>query len=166
MGQIYSLFETKKKRGVNIFDLYEGKDLVITVKRQVDSSGKEKMVYQIQDDEKVRPLADSEEKMEEWVNDPMKWDDVYSVKDYDYLSLIVMGEWPVWNKDMNKWIAKSEADKIATEAKQQEISENLKPESKDFSTFTVDSGFTKTEIEVDAREKSMFDKTDDSDLPF
>lgn len=142
--KMVSLFEAKKRRGVNIFDLYEGKDLIITVKKQVDSAGKEKLVYQIQDDENISPLSESEEQMEKWVNDPMRWDDVYSVKDYDYLSLIVQGEKPVWNKDLNKWISKTDSDKIEAEAKIQEIQENLKPESRDFSSFVVDTGTTKT----------------------
>ena len=163
--KIYALFEAKKRRGVEIFDLYKGKDLVITVNKQVDSSGKEKMVYQIQDDEVIKPLSESEEQMEAWVNDPMQWEDVYSVKDYDYLSLIVQGEWPVWNKDMNKWIAKSEADSIETEAREQEIQENLKPESKDFSSFTVDTGKTKTEKVVSSRSSKNNDDEED-DLPF
>lgn len=142
--KMVSLFDAKNRRGVNIFDLYEGKDLIITVKKQVDSAGKERLVYQIQDDENISPLSESEEQMEKWVNDPMHWDDVYSVKDYDYLSLIVQGEKPVWNKDLNKWISKTDSDKIEAEAKIQEIQENLKPESRDFSSFAVDTGTTKT----------------------
>lgn len=143
--KIYALFETKKRRGVEIFDLYKGKDLVITVKKQVDSAGKEKLVYQIQDDELVKPLAETEEQMEQWVNDPMKWDDVYSIKDYEYMSLIIQGEWPVWSKDMNKWIAKSVADKIEAEAEKEEIEENLRPASQDFSSFTVETGKTESD---------------------
>jgi len=136
--KIYNLFITKQKRGVNIFDLYDGKDLVITVKRQIDSAGKEKLVYQIQDDEEKRPLADTEEQMEAWVNDPMKWDDVYSVKSYDFLSIVVGGDWPVWNKELGKFIPKSEADKIEAEAQAQADRENAEGSSNDFSTFTVD----------------------------
>jgi hypothetical protein len=156
--KIYSLFETKKRRGVEIFDLYNGKDLVITVKKQVDASGNEKMVYLIQDDEKTRPLAETNEQMEAWVNDPMTWEDVYTIKDYDYLDLVVKGEYPVWSKSLGKWIAKSDADKIKEESKRQEVVDNLKPKSKDFSEFTVDSGYTKTEMEIQ--------KDDEIDLPF
>lgn len=154
--KMVSLFEAKKRRGVNIFDLYEGKDLIITVKKQVDSAGKEKLVYQIQDDENISPLSESEEQMEKWVNDPMHWDDVYSVKDYDYLSLIVQGEKPVWNKDLNKWISKTDADKIEAEAKIQEIQENLKPESRDFSSFAVDTGTTKTAKAIEEDDDIFF----------
>lgn len=157
--KIYALFETKKRRGVEIFDLYNGKDLVITVNKQIDSNGKEKMVYQIQDDEQIKPLSQSEEQMEKWVGDQMRWEDVYSVKDYDYLSLIVQGEWPVWNKELNKWIAKSEADKIEKEAKEQEIQENLKPQSKDFSSFMVETVNDTKETE------KKEDSNDDDGLP-
>lgn len=166
--KIYSLFETKKRRGVEIFDLYNGKDLVITVNRQVDSSGKEKMVYQIQDDENIKPLSESEEQMKKWVDDPMTWEDVYSVKDYDYLSLILLGEWPVWSKDLNKWIAKSESEKIEKEAKEMEIQENLKPMSNDFSSFTVDIKDEKTDnnTKIDESNNEQNYEGDDDDLPF
>ena len=146
--KIYALFDAKKKRGVNIFDLYEGKDLIVTVKKQADSSGKEKMVYLISDDEEKRPLADTEEQMEAWVNDPMTWEDVYSIKDYDYMSIVVNGEYPVFNKSLNKWVSKSQNDKIEAEYKEQEIKENMRATTTDFSSFTVDTGYTQTEQEV------------------
>lgn len=135
--KIYALFDTKQRRGVNIFDLYQGKDLVITVNKKVNK-GKETMVYQIQDDEQIKPLAPTEEQMEAWVNDPMSWEDVYSVKPYDYLALIVQGEVPVWDKENNKWVSQTESNAVQAEAEQKQIEENLKPETRDYSDFTVD----------------------------
>lgn len=135
--KIYALFNTKQKRGVNIFDLYEGKDLIITVTKQTDSAGKEKLVYQIQDDEEKKPLSPDETTMEKWVYDPMKWDDVYSVKDYEYLSIVVAGDYPVWNKELGKWIGRKDAEAIENEAKVQEEIENAQEKTNDFSSFTV-----------------------------
>lgn len=165
--EMYALFQSRQKRGTNIFDLYNGKDLIVKVSRQVDSNGKESMVYHIQDDDRLTPLSDSEETMEKWVNDPMGWEDVYSIKDYDYMALVVQGEYPVWSKNLNRWIAKSDAQNIANEAKVQEIQENLMPQTQDFSSFTINTGTTKTEqaIEATPKQTSMFDSADD-DLPF
>ena len=149
--KIVSLIETKQRRGVEILDLYKGKDLVITVKRQPDSSGKEKMVYQIQDDETTRPLADTEEQMEMWVNDPMKWEDVYTIKDYDYLSLVVEGEYPIWSKEENKWVAKGELNKSKEIESESEETED---DSTDYSSFDNNTS---------GNESSS---GDDDDLPF
>lgn len=152
--EMYALFQTKQKRGINIFDLYNGKDLIVTVTRQKDNAGKESLVYHIQDDEVTSPLKKDvngnadEATMEKWVNDPITWEDVYSIKDYDYMALVVQGEYPVWSKNLNKWIAKSDADKIAEEAKVQEIQENLTPQTKDFSEYTITSGNTRTENRI------------------
>ena len=107
------------------------------------------MVYQIQDDETTRPLAETEEQMEMWVNDPMKWEDVYTIKDYDYLSLVVQGEYPVWSKEENKWVAKSELNKPEETEK-----EETEDDSMDYSSF--DNNTSGNESSSD----------DDDDLPF
>lgn len=100
----------------NIFDLQEGKDLIITIQR--DSVGK--TVMQITDDDEKSPLASTIEQMEAWVNDPKKWTDVYSEKSYEYLSIIVEGGIPYYNKDTQSWMDKSAmkemADKSVEEA--------------------------------------------------
>lgn len=150
--KIYALFETKKKRGVEIFDLYNGKDLVITVTRQMQGS-KEKLVYQVQDDENVKPLSESEEQMEKWVNDPMRWEDVYSIKDYDYLSIMAAGDYPVWNKEMNKWIPKTESEKMEEEIEDENSSDNSNLDN--LSKFTVDTKLNEKKEE-----------SDDDELPF
>jgi len=150
--KIYSLFETKYKRGVNIFDLREGKDLIITIKKQKDASGKESNVYQVQDDERITPLADNEAQMEAWVNDPMTWDDVYSVKSYEYLEIVVMGDYPVWSKEQGKWIPKSTLDMAVTEATNEAVTEALTTTTTDYSSFTVNT--------------TDDDTTPDDDLPF
>lgn len=154
--KIYALFETKKKRGVEIFDLYKGKDLVITVSKQIQGS-KEKLVYQIQDDENIKPLSDSEEQMEQWVNDPMRWEDVYSIKDYDYLSIVAAGDYPVWNKELKKWIPKSEADGMEEEFASNDDNDNNDVE--DLSKFNVD-------VTLKSDNNAQVSNDDDDELPF
>lgn len=162
--KIINLSETKRKRGVEIFDLFEGKDLVITVKRQVNGE-KEKLVYQIQDDENIRPLSESEEQMEKWVNDPMQWSDVYSIKDYDYLSLVVVGEYPVWSKEENRWVAKSKNDTYGTNISL----ENNNSDEDDLSKFSID--ITDEDNISDSQNEGIEEinnknKPEDDDLPF
>ena len=164
--QIYSIFLTRKEKGKNIFDLYNGKDLIINVKRQVNKSGKESMVYIISDDDEYTPLHKDESKMEEWVNDSKRWEDVYSVKDYEYMAIVAQGEYPVWSKNLNRFIASSDAEKISKEAKEQEVMENLTQQTNDFSSFTVDTGKTKTEKAIVSNSDSEGSHGYDDDLPF
>jgi len=163
--KMYNLFETRNKRGTNIFDLYEGKDIIVTIKREKNDKGKENTVCLIQDDDRIKPLAATEEQMAQWVNDPMTLDDVYSTKDYDFLSLVLNGKFPVWSKNLNRWIGKDEAEQINNEARVQQIQENLMPQVQDFSSFTVDTGATRTEVAIE-KTRPMVNEPEDDGLPF
>lgn len=162
--KIVSLIETKNRRGVEILDLYNGKDLVVTVKKQLDSSGKEKMVYQIQDDEKTRPLADTEEQMEKWVNDPMGWEDVYTIKDYDYLSIVVQDEYPVWDKTENKWVAKKNPD--GGDNKDEKSEDDSEEEFSNFIDENENTTVNSTDEPDNTDRSDNNDDDDDDDLPF
>ena len=104
--------------------------------------------------------------MEKWVNDPKRWEDVYSIKSYEYMDIVVQGEYPVWSKTLNRWIAKADADKIAVEAREQQVKENLMPQTQDFSTFTVNTGSTRTEMSIEANGNTQPSNPIDDDLPF
>lgn len=49
---------------------------------------------------------------EEWINDTKVWKDVFPVKSYDYLEIIVKGGVPVWDKDEKKFVDKSVSEKL------------------------------------------------------
>jgi hypothetical protein len=40
------------------------------------------------------------------LSDTRTWEDVYAVKSYDYLEILVKGGTPVWDKEENKFIDK------------------------------------------------------------
>ena len=71
----------------NIFDLNEGKDLVLTLSK--DSMDKTQI--NIADDDEKSPLTNDYEQGVAWINDEKKWDEVYTVKSYDYMSIIAQG---------------------------------------------------------------------------
>ena len=93
------------ERGENIFDIFNGRDLIITI-----TSGKNNAPH-VSLDFDITPLSDSEEKMKEWVYDNKKWQDVFTPKDYDYLTLVSQQKYPWWDKDNGKWVDKAEFDK-------------------------------------------------------
>ena len=48
--------------------------------------------------------------MEKWVNDDKKWSDVFVAKPYEYLSIIIDGDIPYFDKIQNKWVVKQNED--------------------------------------------------------
>lgn len=109
-NQIMNLWESRMKEGeaagrvINILSLTEGYDLIITI-----TEGSENTIgntIAITDAKFPSPLSNNPEEAKAWIYDSKKWDEVFKVKDYDYLSVISIGEVPY--KFEGKWIAKSE----------------------------------------------------------
>ena len=84
----------------NIFDLYNGKDLYVTITK--DSNGKP--TYQIMDAGQPSPLSRDKDQLEAWVKDEKKWTDVYVAKPYDYLKIISAGGVPFYDKNAGRWV--------------------------------------------------------------
>ena len=135
--KIMNLFKTRyeeaKEEGYeeNIFDLNNGKDLVITLTK--DSNNK--TTIQISDKSKSTPLSDDYELAESWVNDEKKWTDVFTVKPYDYMSVIVEGGIPVFDKKRNKYVDKAKLEEEEKEEREKEIKENLTEGGIDFTQW-------------------------------
>lgn len=91
----------KKSKGDNILDIYDGKDLNVTIMAEGTSAPT------IIDDERC-PLSENEDKMREWIYDEKKWQDVFTCKNYDYLSLISQMKVPWFDKTSGKWVDKEE----------------------------------------------------------
>lgn len=94
----------------NLLDIYEGKDLKLTIKAVYDKEGRRttKTSISVVDYGKPKPLSRSEEQIDEWINDEKVWSDVFVAKDYDYTSIILDGGVPFFNKQTNKWVRKSD----------------------------------------------------------
>ena len=90
----------KKNRTENILDIYEGKDLNVTI-----TSSKGTSAPTIIDDERC-PLSEDEEQMRKWIYDEKRWQDVFTCKDYDYLNLISQMKVPWYDKSIGKWVDK------------------------------------------------------------
>lgn len=112
-NQIMTLYNQRKKsaekKGLteNILSIYKGRDLTITI-TEGNSAPK------IFDDSDITPLTDDENKLREWVYDSKKWQDVFSVKSYDYLSLVSQMKIPWFDRSKNKWVDKNEIESLPT----------------------------------------------------
>ena len=146
----------RKGKTSNIFDLNDGKDLIITLSK--DSNGK--TVIQIVDDEDRSPLTEDFDLGMSWINDSKKWDEVYTVKPYKYMEIIVKGGIPVWDKVNGGYVDSQEKAEKDRKAAEEELKENLTEHKRDFSDFPKESTETKSEST-----SGIFINSED-DLPF
>jgi hypothetical protein len=78
-----------------------GRDLLLTINRNMNSivvSGVASL--------DPSTLSEDQELKDLWLSDSRVWEDVYSVRTYDYLEIIVKGGIPVWDKEERKFVAK------------------------------------------------------------
>lgn len=157
-------WEEAKQSGktYNIFDLNNGKDLTITLSK--DSNNK--TVIQVTDASLMTPLSENYDQAKAWIEDKKKWDDVYTVKSYDYMAIVIQGGIPFFDKEQNKYINKTELLERQSIAKENEMRENFTDQKKDFTNFTEQNNEQKnSEATASTATKSpMF--IDEDDLPF
>lgn len=161
MNLFYERRDEAKAAGqnYNIFDLNNGKDLTISLTK--DSNNK--TVIQITDASFMTPISTDYEKAKSWIEDQKKWDDVYTVKPYEYMSIIVMGGIPIFDKEQGKYVNKVELDERRELAKQVEIQENITEQKKDFTQFVEDK-IEAQESHTTETKSNVFVSEDD--LPF
>lgn len=155
LARIRSEAAAKKGNKYSIFDLNNGLDLVVTLSRTSDN----KTAIQIIDAGLPSPLSEDFEVGEKWIHDSKQWDEVYTVKPYEYMEIVAMGGVPTFSKEQNKYVDKEELDRIKEEAEKQRIEENTAEPTKDFSDIAESSG-------VNIIDGNDVKDDDEEDLPF
>jgi len=99
--------ESAKKKGEvnNILDIYDGRDLNVTI------TSSEKSAPTIVDDSDRSPLSKDEELMKKWIFDTKKWQEVFTCKPYEYLNLVAQMRIPWFDKQKGMWVDKEEYEK-------------------------------------------------------
>lgn len=101
------------KPGYNMFNVYDGKDIMITIQSKPGINGApDKTSYTIDIADDKTPLSTSQEQMNKWINDPKKWTDVYSCKSYDYLEVVASGKVPVYSKLLGRYVDKDKKEEL------------------------------------------------------
>jgi hypothetical protein len=90
-----------------------GRDLVINIVRDL-SKGYTK-VSQIMFDE-PNALSNDSNLVNEWLNDPLTWKELYKKKSLEYLEIVAQGGEPIWDSESKKFIAKADDYQIPTHA--------------------------------------------------
>lgn len=86
-----------------IMDPKTGRDLVIFIARDQNNKPAIQTITHVD----PSPISEDMELAKEWLSDTRTWQDVYSVKPYEYLEIIVKGGVPVWNKELGKYVDKT-----------------------------------------------------------
>ena len=152
-GTFDKLISIIKRRG-NVTDLVTGRDIIIDMQR--DQMGKTIISGIIDAD----PLAASEDAstVEAWMADTRTWEDVYSIKGYDYLEIIVKGGEPTWSTTENGWVDKLTAEDTDTKELASEITMGDDAEKA--------NAEVKVEVEKKVVAKEVVSDEEEDDLPF
>ena len=80
-----------------------GRDLLLTINRNMNNIPVVSAVASLD----PSALSEDQELKDLWLADARTWEDVYSVRTYDYLENIVRGGIPVWDKEEKKFVDKA-----------------------------------------------------------
>lgn len=103
---IYNIYQDNKADGINIFDYENGKDLTITIE---NLKGKTK-VTNVSAKNSLTPLCKNQDTANKLITDDKLWSDVYGIKPYEYLEVVINGGTPYFDKVTSKWIDKKEVE--------------------------------------------------------
>lgn len=110
MDKIIPIMQGLKDAGKpNIHDFREGRDLTITFKKVQSGNGlKYTKVTSVQKEDPSATTTD-QNVIKMLKEDTSNWKDVYKKYPKEYLALVAEGKTPIWNKDLNRYVAKTES---------------------------------------------------------
>lgn len=121
---LIALYKQRKKdmaeegiENYNIFDLDNGRDIVLNLTRTERSDGQEGVAIQITDKSINKPLTNDIEMGNAWINDVKKWYNAYTVKSPEYLAIIAEDKIPYFDRTSEKFVPKTEQDFLDAESR-------------------------------------------------
>lgn len=112
---IKNLAERLHKEGLengveeNLYDSFKGRDIILTISGS-DNEKDNKTTITVTQALSQTPISKDEAQMAEWIYDEKKWNDVFAVKPYEYLSIVSKGEIPWFDREIGKWVSKEVVD--------------------------------------------------------
>lgn len=104
----------------NIFDLDNGHDIVLTLKRTVRADGQQGVAIQVTDNIINKPLTKDVEQGNAWINDVKRWYNAYAIKTPEYLSIVADDNIPYFDRNLGKFVPRTEKDFLEYEQKREE----------------------------------------------
>lgn len=164
MDKIISIIRAKG----NISDPQTGRDLIFDIGR--DHKGNCVVTGVVDCD--PSPAMEDTETLKSLINDERKWEDLYSVKSYEYLEIVVLGGEPAWDKANEKWVDKATLDNSETSEDENEITmgddDDEPTTTKEPETVTTAKKQTAKETvkQPQKEEVSVPEEEEEDDLPF
>lgn len=141
LENIREIYTLHKKANINIFDTITGRDLIVTIKNDENKS----KISNISADLVETKLANTQERINEIITDNKLWSDVYGIKPYDYLEIIINGGTPFFDKANSKWVPKITQNSFNNSSNEDDDDDDDDPfevnEKSDFSNINDDLPF-------------------------
>lgn len=103
---------------LSITDPEKGRDLSITLAKVKNPQGGQYTAISTILPNDPSPLSSNAQLAQQWLNDPITWENVYKKYDVEYLLLVAEGHIPTWSEAEGKWIPKPETDESEGSASQ------------------------------------------------
>lgn len=122
----------------SVFSTDDGKDFYITLEY---SANTDKTSIKISDAGKPTPLSKNKALALSWINDEKTWNDLYSLKPYEYLELVADKKIPYFDKARMTWVDKATVNPtdVAAQAAKEVLKERKAPSTEGFDTTPVTS---------------------------
>jgi hypothetical protein len=130
-----------------------GRDLVLTINRNQNNVPVVSAVASLD----PTLLSENTEEANAWLSDSRTWEDVYSVRSYEYLEIIVKGGIPVWSSEEKKFVDK--ASLTSTTSETEELESELTLGVENVKAGIVSAPTASAPIETSSQEE-------EDDLPF
>jgi len=154
-----------------------GRDLVIDIARNANQIP---LVQTILPAPHKSVLSADADLAKEWLNDPRTWRDVYAVKDYEYLDIIIQGGTPTFDKVNEKWVDKDSVDTVvpSTKASTKSLDNELElgntnsglvaktPVAETVKTVVKTEAIAEVPTTVTQPVTTTVDEEEDEDMPF
>jgi hypothetical protein len=150
LDKIHGVLQAVKK---DITDPQTGRDLLVMIARDQNNRPAITTITHVD----PSPLNENEDLVSEWLADERTWEDVYSIKSYDYLEIVVKGGIPAWDKEAKKWVDKDS------------MSNQDKEDDEDNTEVTLGVPNVKPAIvstQKSTKQEDEEDLEEDDDLPF
>jgi hypothetical protein len=108
-GVLDKILPIWKAKG-DVTDAENGRDLIIELTKAKTPQGKEYTVVQTIMYDDPAPIHTDKDIMDGWVSDELTWLDAYSKKPVEYLEAVAVGETPIWNSDLKKYVYGEDAE--------------------------------------------------------
>lgn len=102
-GILDKIYGVLQATGKDITDPKTGRDLLVVIARDQNNRPTVQTITHLD----PAPLNENKAIADAWLSDDRTWEDVYAIKPYDFLEIIVKGGIPAWDKEAKKFVDKA-----------------------------------------------------------